>query len=807
MMFLTFAFSLKAQQVHVSFENIPLKEVLLELKSEYDLQFSFHDEIIADCIVNDSNQYSNEEEAIAAYLKPCDLTYQLIDDVFIIQKNKQIVKEKRLSKLLFKAKIIDQENQEGLPFCSVQINDQYLITDINGNFSYQSTEESLSIRISHLGYFGVDTLCNYDPSLLIFSLTPKVIGLETVLISAQKINSEIPLLSAKQNLAGLLKINHKIASFLPGNRGNTLFNLLRLQSGILAAGEQSNDFIIWGSYKGQTQIIFDGISLFTSSNLNDEIGIVNALMTKDVEVYKGGYQVDIGDRVGGVVNITGFQGDRRLFHGDIDLNNQMAIGKINIPIAGKSALQLAFRKSYFDFLNWNNLKEEKKQSEEIDFADLNAKLSVDLNNGDEFHVSFLAAKDEVNEVRRLVEEGKEYFDEQSIEHTQIANSIFYNKKWQKGGLTNIGLTYSNLKVRIQNNLKIISPLNEVDLLDDLTNNDFMETTFKISHHFPTTKRHRLLTGINFVRNSSTFNQVNIKETIDKVIDLNRVNFFIKDDFRINKQISIEPGLKLDFMLNPVLPFVQPRLQIKYNPTPYWNINLAYGIYRQFIDENAIVDDLNNFLFFWNIADSDKNVVKSDHYVMSIQRRFNSLDCKAELYYKDMNDLSRYRSKDGVLALSKGKARSFGLDVSLHKKIARHQISMAYSLSKTEELFDYFSIKEYSRAPQDQRHEFKMVGMFNFNPFFFSFNYIYGSGISNSTNIISSDKIPAYNRLDVSFLYKIKTKKINYETGLSIVNVLNQENIRYNNFANFPDNKTNFSYARSFNPTLFFSLSF
>jgi len=113
---------------------------------------------------------------------------------------------------------------------------------------------------------------------------------------------------SRQN-SGEIHLNHQVGSYLPGFADNSLYNLLRLQPGVLAAGEQANDLIIWGSYSGQTGILFDGFTLYGLKNFNDNIGIVNPFMVKDIKLMKGAYPADYGGKAGGIVDITGRNGN------------------------------------------------------------------------------------------------------------------------------------------------------------------------------------------------------------------------------------------------------------------------------------------------------------------------------------------------------------------------------------------------------------------------------------------------------------------------------------------------------------------
>ena len=109
--------------------------------------------------------------------------------------------------------------------------------------------------------------------------------------------------------------------------------LLRLQPGILASGEQSSDLIIWGSYEGQSQIVFDGFTLYGMKNFNDNISAVNPFMAKDIKVLKGGFGAEYGEKAGGIVDITGLDGNRLSPSVQLNINNMTfkRPGQCSIP--------------------------------------------------------------------------------------------------------------------------------------------------------------------------------------------------------------------------------------------------------------------------------------------------------------------------------------------------------------------------------------------------------------------------------------------------------------------------------------------
>ena len=111
---------------------------------------------------------------------------------------------------------------------------------------------------------------------------------------------------------------------------------------------------------------------------------------------------------------------------------------------------------------------------------------------------------------------------------------------------------------------------------------------------------------------------------------------------------------------------------------------------------------------------------------------------------------------------------------------------------------------YQSVPHDQMHEVKTAAIVNVNPWYFSANYVYGSGLQFSSDLKQESILP-YNRLDVALLYKLNTRKLNLETGISIINLLNIKNVGYHGFSNLPDDKTVYSRAIPFTPSLFVNI--
>jgi len=815
---LSFCFFSMAQShgqiIRINVEEKPLYEVLVELNQNYGIQFSMDHRIGTGCLITESTGFQNAEAAIQELIGRCNLRYEIIEGVFIINKKpKENYKKPRPVTHTYSGQLIDAFNTEPLPYSNLVLNETNLIADANGNFSFITGNENERLKVSYVGYYQLDTIITKGNNQQI-KLTPSIIGLNEVIVT-----SDANVMNAVTGeKSGLIKINQQVASFLPGNRNNTLFNMLRLHPGILAASEQTGDYSFWGSYRGHNLVLFDGITLFSASSLNNEIGVVNPLMVKDIEVLKGGYDVDQGDRVGGIVKMTGLFGSDKDYIAKLNVNSQTVNGYLNVPVAHRIAVQAAVRQSYYQLLDWRQILTKVSDDKgnayypENAFRDANFKVSSRTKSGDDIMISLIGAN-ESSAVKAFNNNGNEEIPwERSIEKQQWGGSINYSRNWNRAGRTLLKTAYTSLKS------------NSFDRKANIENqgqgqnnkrsyfryNSIRELSFKVDHQLPTVGSHSLKAGVSATGNAGSFIEDIVKIlNADQIKLAPRYSLYIKDLITIGEHIDIQPGVKFDYI--PVLKqqYLQPRMDANISLNQKWRINLAWGLYNQYISEVAVYDDLQNVHYFWDVVDTpDSRVLQGMHSVLGLAYKFNGLEFSSEGFYKTTDNLSRLNidPKTRNLRIRYGNARSYGIDFYIKKELNQHDLWISYTISRTEESFPEYGQKEYLRAIHDQTHEVKAAGIFNLKPWYFSVNYIFGSGLVNSLRT-PEDKIIPYNRLDAALLYRFNTKSFNLESGLSIVNVLNTRNLGYSGFSNLLDGRKLYARSIPFTPSIFLTISF
>ncbi len=821
---LLFQFQAFGQGIRVEADQEPLSHVLIRLADEYGIQLSFDDRLLSDYTVTVDRQFGSPEKAISYLIDPLPLDYQKSGEVFIIfpQRSGTVPGSYGLS-----GRIVDSRSGEALPYTHLMIGEHGMITDFSGYFSITSAEDSVfSMTVSHLGYYLLDTVLHAGENHTI-SLWPSRYALEEVTIEGRSVERS----GQVGEQAGMIRLNHQIAYRLPGNGDDAVFNFLRLQPGILAAGEQSSEMIIWGGYPGHSQLIFDGFTIFGPKNFNDNISFVNPYMAKDIRIYKGGYPARYGGRVGGIVEISGIDGNRKKPSVNLNINNMTLSGMASVPVKKQAALTLAYRNTYYNLVDAEDLglltdRDGRGPGRQVDisvfpdyrFNDMNFKFSGSTGSGDPYFISLFEGRDHffyaVNEERNVIRVEQEATEQSR----QLGGTAFFGKSWKSGFLSNFSLSYSGLSRELKEKQELFHLLQEFTLSSSELQykNSVKELTFKNNHYFSLSDRHRLVTGVEVV-----YHDVDLfRDSLDVMThsgrnNAGRINLFAQDAYQLFPSVSLRPGVRIDYPFYLQRLYIQPRLLFSADLSERWKFNGAWGIYNQFISEASVIDDYGNFRYFWTICDNEGvPVLRAQHFVGGLVFRQDGLTVSLETYYKTVEGITRYVDlwDRGLPELFRGRARIYGMDLLVKSYFGKHEAWASYTLGRAEEYFPYFTGDHYAPAPQDQRHEIKGALLLDLSPFYLSVNYVYGSGLADgsfyTTEIL--ERYP-YSRLDASFIYRLNIKKVRMETGISILNIFNRENIKYSNLIRIPESETStigiHAEAVPFTPTLYLNLSF
>lgn len=823
------------KKIKVSVLKTPLSQVLFDLKENYGIQFAFDDDILSKYLVSLNRTFRSEEETLSYLLKNLPLKLEKSGNVFIIipiSEDTVAVQPTFLTQI--SGQVMEAQTFEPLPFSYISINDKYIQTDQLGNFNFiASADTTFDLHISHLGYYMYDTIINQSINNK-FLLSPQLVQLSEVEVQGSLVEQST-LIGDK---AGRMKINHRIAPVLPGHGDNSIFNLLRLMPGILAAGEQSTDLLIWGSYESQSKIQFDGYTVFGLKNFNDNISVVNPFMVKNIEVMKGGFEARYGDRVGGIVDITGKSGTLQKPTFTFNINTTTLNSLAEIPLSKKSSLLAAYRQTYYQLYDPTNLElfgrtdgnqqgNGPMQGNSIDFVvnpnytfrDANLKYVYRGNKGSQLSMSLYGGGDKFDYnmegelLNAIISRGEEE------KNRQLGSSVQFNQPWENGDFTNITASYSVFErlAEEQNGIenskngnkrisKLISSVNNVD-----------ELAVNAEHNFSLLNGHHVIVGGGAINNHV---QLSRKSFGDQVINLNsqspRIISYVQDELPVGNFLEIKSGLRLIYSIKLQKWYTEPRVSTSLRINDKIKLNASWGLYNQFTSKTSIVDSSFNYAWFWTNSDEDRiSVLHAQHLVGGLSYNKNGFTYSAEVFHKTTKGLTRFYngSKRFPQGFFTGDARASGLDIFIKKEYKKHMAWISYTLSNTKEHYPFYGANVYRPAPQNQTHELKVAGIFNLKSVYLSANYVYGSGFERF-DFERNEKLnlsKEYNRVDAAVVYKFRPGKVKAELGLSVLNVLNTDNIKYSGLRNTTVDDISlvgiYVDAVPFTPAVFFNVEF
>jgi hypothetical protein len=808
--------ALSAQKIEIYADQKPLNEVFFQLIEDFNIQLSYNDRQLSRERVTIQQSFPTTDDALKYLLEDLPYTFELKHGIYIVFKKKPQL-------YTLNGRILANDTHETLPFSHIIANQHGLISDVEGRFFLQSQDSVFDLTISYLGYYILDTTLRVQDEHNIY-LIPSYTNLKEVIIKGKVVETS----SEIGDSPGKIRLNHATAKKLPGNGDNSVFNFLRLKPGILAAGEQSSDLIIWGGYEGHSKVLFDGFTLFGLKNFNDNIGAVNPYMVKDIVVLKGAYGAEYGERVGGIVDITGIGGDKLSPNLNMNINNMTMSAMASLPINKESALMLAFRRTYYNlydpedinvpFLQGNQRQADITAYPDYTFGDFNLKYAGSSAKNGDYFISLYQGKDNFSYTVDQQRTNVLVHQEATEESRQRGGSLNWSKQWKNGLNSTISSSYSDFNRELLKSDEVIRIINNQNVFtrENNTSNGVNEATLH-SHLSMPAFGGKCSWGLEY-----KYNSIGYEEIIDAedpyLIQANsgRMNAFVAQRSVVSEKFIIEPGLRVDYPIKMAQLYFQPRLSVTAELTEDWKIYAAWGIYNQFISQASVLDDYGNYQYFWALSDNfDVPVLHSVHNVGGISYHKDELTISAEGYYKTTHGLTRYVNllRENIKDVFEGNSRSFGMDLFIKRKFRKHEGWVSYSLSKTEEDFDYFLVQIYRDAPHDQRHEIKTAILFNFSPLYISANYIYGSGFINRTalNQVAGQERYPYSRLDAAIIYRFGLNNYNFEAGISVLNIFNTENIKYSNFVRLPsDQLTSINIhaeAVPFTPAIYLNLSF
>jgi ferric enterobactin receptor len=827
------------KRINEVFHLVPLPKALKTIQSKYDVNIAYDHSSVQNIIVDLVLTEVTISEGLERLLQGTPLTFSKVgENVIIVPRPPGQPLPLEKTDIQLAGRILAEDTDETLPNAVIRISGTSLGTASNDDGYYTILHipgDTATIDISYMGYITQSIRVKDIMDPLHFDVRLKS---DTKILNEVVLTDEYNQAIQVEDRPGSIAFNPKSLASLPTLGEQDLSRTMQLMPGVSATNESSSGMTIRGMHSSNNLVQLDGMTIYQQDHFFGAISIINADIVKDVRVQKGMFDARYGGRVSGVIDMTTKNGNAVKPACNFSMNGLNLKATAEVPISEKLSLIVGGRRSFTDFIQTNlfesmflvasesndqirlfKFDEGMSQGEPVYyFYDVNAKLTYRPSTRDIVSLSLYHSKDKM-----LLDDsfaqgsfGDGLFSLQHKELTKWGNygaSLRWGRQWNKRFYSNVRLSDSKFfrNYDYQQALSADSTHSAFRLKADNSINDL---SFAIENEWLIHDKISLDFGFSSVfqetdtRFFSAFSYLIITpdETIDESdeegesrIENSRLNgMYASLNAAFTDKLTLAGGVRVHHYYNKAGKFYpEPRVTLMYKARESLNLKAAYGRSNQFIsqylqyEENGSESAFNEN--FWILADPDEGypVITTNHISAGATVKRKSMVYDGEIYYKD---------SDGIIIdgdLNSGSAISYGLDLIIQKTTGMHKGWVAYSLGRYTQSHPFIEDGESFPSLQDQRHEVKVVNMVMLGNWNLSSTLIFGSGkpypkydvkYSYEDGLITGydlildytnqSRLPAYFRLDLAGTYRIPTRgRLKCETGLSIFNVTNHENIK------------------------------
>jgi len=794
-------------QIVVDFDEAPLSLVLQKIEREYELIFSYTEDLVEEKFVTVRFKNLTVKGALEELFKQTEISFEIVDEVYVILREKEIANIRLCGK-------VQDEYGKPLAFANLYFKSDRngISTNESGDFDWSGQLLSDSIEISYVGYqpllFSIEAL-KTCPSITLKVAESKV----AEVIIKEYVTSGI---EQSKSLDHII-LRPKQIDVVPGLTEADVMQMIQILPGIHSPDESSTGIHIRGNTPDQNLILWDGIPVYNSGHFFGMLSAFNPFIVDNVKVYRAAFGSEYGGRVGGVIDITSENRIPEKTNANIGLNLTHADAAIAIPFwKQRSALILSSRRSLTDVFSSptftslsNRLFQEGKINEQQDeedlldldinffFNDLNAKWLLKPNEKDHISVSAFGIFDKLEFNSYINEEEIVEFDKLDLKNTGY--SLQWHRNWNPKYSSSAKLSYAKLN----NQSTYTTGFVDDDIREEeIQKNTVNDVTLHLKNDWVPNPNTKINFGYQFsdlkVSRIFKWSDSDLFETFSDQVSVHSLFATYEENIRDKWKIKIGTRYNTgsDIQWNS---WWEPRFSLAFVPKPEWQIRFSAGNYHQIIHQVIELNDLGFNEQFWVLSTNEDELPKVKNQNVNIGLLFNraGFQFEVEAYLKKLDGLtsvsSAFVNSEDSWDYDVGSGHVRGVDVLLKKQWGKYETWMSYTFSDVKYIFEELNEGRRFSAPHEKPHAFTSTHVLSLPKWQVSMSWNFssgkvftaaetefdGEGIFPTYPIdkVNADRLPNYHRLDASILYFIKPKNKRSEgkIGLSILNLYNQQN--------------------------------
>jgi len=852
------------QSSPISFSNTSLSDALKQVSKSLGISISFDSKVMSEKQVSGTYTLQNPDELLQQLLVKTG--YHVVKKYgnYLVVPGEILPDSVADEWITVTGVLADRATGEHLPYATIFLPDRnsYLSSSVSGTFLLKAQlNRPVTMSIQYLGYQKVDTtlLFSNQGEVFLFRMKPKSMELSPITVKKDRLKM------IEQNKETSHSTINPVGYVNLPNIGETdVFRALQLLPGV-GYSEGSSALSIRGGTADQNMVLFDGFTLYNLDHFFGTFSSVNPNVIKDIQIYKGGFDSRYGERLSGIVDITGKTGNRYRPKINAGLNLVSGNLEVELPIAPKWTFIVAGRRSYADIYTSYLVKDLVENHVDTYsgtqttnstmqlqpgyyFYDYNSKLTFSKSETEKISVSVFGGKDFLSSAG----EGRnKLLYSQTTDNNNWGNyglSLSWLKQWHRRFFTNLQIGYSGYDNSYDNttvvNSKVKSKIVTVGTFNSEETNELHDFSASLRNQFSLSSRNSIDFGFQSKYNEYAYLKSEGVDAYYSDIANSSWLYSAYGQFKTQqlKNLTIKAGSRVNYYNLSGKFYYEPRLSGSYDIAKVFQLKFAAGRYYQFLSKVAPTQSYGYNRDFWVISDGKNHpVMYSDQIITGLALNFKHFSFDVEAYQKNLNGLQLFlyipsfqnnadiNSFKNQVRLRKilpskfinGTGQSVGVDFLAKYESSNFTSWISYSVGQSIRNFKDINASADIPAPFDKLHEVKWTNLFTWKRWNLSSLWVYSTGqpyVSNQsvdrtlTARFTYDRLPDYNRLDVAANYTIPIRKVSVKIGASLINCLNKNNFNdiYSRDFNFDTtvfNETTYVRSMGITPNFFLNIQY
>ncbi|MCX7987155.1 MAG: TonB-dependent receptor [Bacteroidales bacterium] len=682
----------------------------------------------------------------------------------------------------------------------------YATTDKYGYFSMLVSSRSM-FTVSYVGYQRKTFYVEQQDTLIDLVLT-SYSEIEPVVVKADGMALQL------NSFPGTERIFANKISQLPSLLGDPdITRTIQMLPGVNISSENSTGYFVHGGNFDQNLLLIDHIPIYQPSHMFGMFSIFNASSFNSAYLFKGSIPAQYGGRIASVLDIGLRNGNKNHFGGEATLSTFASRFLIEGPIIkNKTSFIITARRSMLDieptiiknytiFLTGMNRSYEQIQMDRYKFYDFSLKINHSFSRNSSISISYINSNDSYPTESIATNHTFQYKNRGVSAHWNIiVNSRFsssviaYHSAYTHSTIVGNKLYYRDEGIVALNYLDAKTSITE-NAVAWKTSLSFMDHFINFGIQLNQTEVVPLLKRFNYQQGADT-------AIIDKK-RIDNISFYLSDEYRITKRLSIVPGLRIDHLTHVSrAPYIQPRFSATFKLSDMLCSKFSYCRTIQPIQQMISHFIQTGNLGIWLPSNDDLPVLVGNNISTGLEWNIGEVRLEIDAYYKSMQNIIALKEGISLLydnikldqQIDKGKASAKGIEFSIHKDWGKTTGWLGYHLSSVRLKFSQIKEGKPYLAPYDRTHTINFVISQHLTPkITLGAQWIYATGIpislynariylaeprfnsSGSTLTLegyngrqqtNALRFPAYHRLDLNFSYtkSYQRFKLTFQTG-------------------------------------------